>query len=85
MADGWQNQGGGSPGEELLQGLDDLKRTLQRFTKGWGVWLIIGAVVLLWLGTGIYVVGPSERGIVLRFGAVVADAPWPARSFSLAV
>ncbi len=85
MADGWQNQGGGSPGDELLQGLEDLKRTLQRFTKGAYVWLIIGAVALLWLGSGIYVVGPSERGIVLRFGAVIAETdpglrfhfPWP--------
>ena len=85
MADGWQSKGGGSPGDELLQGLEDLKRTLQRFTKGAGVWLITGAVALLWLGSGIYVVGPSERGIVMRFGAVVhetgpglrAHFPWP--------
>ncbi len=85
MADGWQNQGGSSPGDELLQGLEDLKRTIQRLTKGAGVWLIIAALVLLWIGSGFYVVGPSERGIVLRFGAVVAETdpglhlhlPWP--------
>ena len=85
MADGWQNQGGASPSEELLQGLEDLKRTIQRFTKGAGVWLIAAALALLWLGSGFYVVGPSEQGIVLRFGAVVNETgpglrfhmPWP--------
>lgn len=85
MADGWNNQGGSSPSDELLQGLEDLKRSVQRFTKGAGLWLIIGVLVLLWLGTGLYVVGPSERGIVLRFGAVVDETapglrfhlPWP--------
>ena len=83
MADGWQNQGGSSPGDELLQGLEDLKKTFQRFTKGAGVWLIIGVVALLWIGSGFYVVGPSERGIVLRFGAVVAET-WLALSSALA-
>ncbi len=85
MADGWQNQGGSSPGDELLQGLEDLKRTFQRFTKGAGVWLIIAVLALLWAGSGFYVVGPSERGIVLRFGEVVGETdpglrfhiPWP--------
>ncbi len=85
MADGWQNKGGASPSEELLQGLEDLKRTIQRFTKGAGVWLIVAALALLWLGSGFYVVGPSEQGIVLRFGAVVNEMgpglrfhmPWP--------
>lgn len=88
MADGWNTQGGSSPGDELMQGLEDIKRTIQRFTKGLGVWLIVGVVVVLWLGTGLYVVGPSERGIVLRFGAVVNETapglrfhlPWPVES-----
>lgn len=41
--------------------------------------------VLLWLASGIYIVAPDERGIVLRFGRVVRETdsgphyrlPWP--------
>ncbi len=85
MADGWQTQGGNSPGDEIMQGLEDLRRTLQRFTKGVGAWLIGAAILVLWLASGFYVVGPSERGIVLRFGEVVNETgpglrfhlPWP--------
>lgn len=41
--------------------------------------------LLLWLATGIYIVAPDERGIVLRFGRVVRETdsgphyrlPWP--------
>lgn len=47
--------------------------------------LILGLVLLGWLATGIYIVGPDERGVVLRFGKVVAETdpgphyhlPWP--------
>jgi modulator of FtsH protease HflK len=35
--------------------------------KGIGVILLIG--LLIWLATGIYIVEPAERGVVLRFGA----------------
>lgn len=45
--------------------------------------LVVGIVV--WLATGIYIVAPDERGIVLRFGKVVRETgsgphyrlPWP--------
>ncbi|MCF7804717.1 MAG: FtsH protease activity modulator HflK [Candidatus Marinimicrobia bacterium] len=36
--------------------------------KGNTVLYIIGAVILLWLASGIYVVGPDEVGVVRRFG-----------------
>lgn len=32
------------------------------------VGIIIGVLVLIWLATGIYIVGPAERGVVLRLG-----------------
>ena len=32
------------------------------------VGIIIGLLVLVWLATGIYIVGPAERGVVLRLG-----------------
>ncbi len=35
------------------------------------LYVIVAAVVLIWLATGIYIVGPSEQGVVLRFGRYV--------------
>ena len=34
-----------------------------------GIVLIIGVLILVWLASGIYIVEPAERGVVLRFGA----------------
>jgi membrane protease subunit HflK len=34
-----------------------------------GIGLIVGIIVLVWLASGIYIVEPAERGVVLRFGA----------------
>ncbi len=36
------------------------------------VGIIIGVAILLWLVTGFYIIGPAERGVVLRFGAYQA-------------
>lgn len=33
--------------------------------------LIIGVLVIVWLASGIYIVDPGERGVVLRFGSYV--------------
>ncbi|MGH7304708.1 MAG: FtsH protease activity modulator HflK [Candidatus Rokuibacteriota bacterium] len=50
-------------------------RTLRQLVERWGSWhLAVGAVVvavLLWLISGVYIVGPGERGIVLLFGRVI--------------
>lgn len=48
-------------------------------------WLIMVIVLLLYAFSGVYIVAPDERGIVLRFGRVVREAdpgpgyhlPWP--------
>lgn len=34
-----------------------------------GIGLILAVLVLVWLGSGIYIIEPAERGVVLRFGA----------------
>ena len=47
--------------------------------------VVLGVAVLLWLASGIYIVAPDQRGIVLRFGAAVRVTdpgphyrlPWP--------
>jgi membrane protease subunit HflK len=31
-------------------------------------WIVIGIIVAIWLATGIYTIGPSEVGLVKRFG-----------------
>ncbi len=38
--------------------------------RGGGLWLV-GVAVAVWLLSGIYIVGPAERGVVLRFGKYV--------------
>jgi len=51
-------------------------------------WLMLLAVLLLWLASGIYVVGPGERGIERLFGRVMSQTepglryrlPWPVQS-----
>jgi len=51
----------------------------------WSPWLILAVALPLWLLSGIFIVAPDERGIVLRFGRVVREAssgpgyhlPWP--------
>lgn len=45
---------------------------------GGGIGLIVGIVVLIWIGSGFYIVDASQRGIVLRFGKYVeATQPGP--------
>lgn len=34
--------------------------------------VLVGILLLLWLATGIYIVGPDQKGVVLRFGKWVA-------------
>jgi len=42
------------------------------------VGILVGIVVVIWLATGIYIIGPAERGVELRFGAYSdTTAPGP--------
>lgn len=59
-----------NPVKELLKGVEDVKAIFNRFLKGWGVGAIIAALAILYLISGLYVVGPGEKGIVLMFGKV---------------
>jgi len=55
--------------------LEQLLVLLQRFLQRWGRRRVIlasaGVLLLLWLASGFYVVGPGERGVVLLFGGVI--------------
>jgi modulator of FtsH protease HflK len=89
----WGRSGGGPrpPNlEEILRrGQDRFRRLLP---GGWGTGrggvVVLLAILLLWLASGIYFVQPDEVGIVLRFGAFNRKTtpganyhlPWPIES-----
>ena len=65
---------------------------MQRFpTNGIGLWVIAALILLLWLGSGLYVVGPGERGVVLLFREATEQTepglryhlPWPVQSHEI--
>lgn len=71
----WDNtSGGGGSGREFTP--DDLLNYIRRFKPSSGkiapvVFGVLGIVLVLWLATGIYIVGADEEGVVRRFGKVV--------------
>ena len=98
MADQWLPGGparGGRPDDPL----EEFRRLWGKFLEGrggggntgatepWHIhpWLLAGIGLVLWMLSGIFIVAPDERGIVLRFGRVVREAesgpgyhlPWP--------
>jgi len=42
-----------------------------RKLQGWVSWLVIGIIIVIYFLTGIYSIGPSEVGLVKRFGRYV--------------
>jgi modulator of FtsH protease HflK len=69
----WGRSGGPQPPnlEEILRrGQDRFRRVLPGgWGSGRGVILVLLALIVIWLLSGIYFVQPDEEGIVLRFGA----------------
>ncbi len=80
----WGNKSNGGPPdlEELLRKLNAKISSLMGGKGGTkkpgsgvppqgfpgGIGLIVGIIVLIWLGSGFYIVDASQRGVVLRFG-----------------
>ena len=54
--------------DELLSNLQD-KFKIGLPKKG-GISLLIVIVIVIWLGTGIFIVDPEEQGVIKRFGVV---------------
>jgi len=89
--EGRQGYGDIPPNEELFQRVEELKGSVQQFTSGKGLWVIAPLILLLWLGSGLYVVGPGERGVVLLFGKAMDQTepglryhlPWPVQSHEI--
>lgn len=86
-----QSYGDLPPTDELFQRFEELKRSVQQFLGGKGLWVIGVLIVLLWLGSGLYVVGPGERGVVLLFREAMEQTepglryrlPWPFQSHEI--
>lgn len=62
-----QRQSGPIPGPDLGDLNEKVKQFKQMNLPGWRVIALIA--LLLWLGSGIYLVQPDEVGVVKRFGA----------------
>lgn len=68
--------GGGGDFDRMVDALGPTARRLSRRFRGLGlilVLLVIGLVIVIWLGTGIYQVDTGQVGIVRRFGEEVAQ------------
>jgi len=77
---------GDDPLAEIQLVFDKLRRHFaSRGPSRINPWLIVVLILLVYACTGIYIIAPDERGIVLRFGRVVREAdpgpgyhlPWP--------
>ena len=53
---------------DLQKGVDDAKRVIDRYLGGAGPWLIIVIILIVYLLSGFYRVGPGEKAVVLLFG-----------------
>jgi membrane protease subunit HflK len=86
MADRYPGAGANGP-EDPLESLRELwedfrgrvsDRDPDRPTRirapGFNPLILVGILLLLWAASGIYIVAPDERGIILRFGRVVREA-----------
>ncbi len=60
------------PVREIERGFESAKRWMEKMFRGKGAWLIVLIVVLGYLLSGFYRVGPGEKGVVLLFGKVWA-------------
>lgn len=95
MPDQWMGRPG--PGRRPDDPIEEIRRLWGQMRGGSGAggaggdgpgvspWLLVAIAIPLWLLSGIFIVGPDERGIILRFGRVVREAdpgpgwrlPWP--------
>lgn len=73
------------PAEDPLELLREIGERWRGFSPGVSPWLVLAVVLGLYLLTGIYIIAPDERGVVLRFGKAVRETesgphyrmPWP--------
>jgi membrane protease subunit HflK len=86
-----QQYGDFDPPPELFEAVERFRQWGQRFSKGSWRWVPVVILLLLWLGSGLYVVGPGERGVVLLFREAMDQTepglryhlPWPMQSHEI--
>ena len=72
------------PGQQLLRAFENASQWVQHHLPGI-LPLAAGAILLLWLGSGVYTVNPGHKGVVRTFGKETARTdpglnyryPWP--------
>jgi membrane protease subunit HflK len=77
--------------DDLIELVENLRGRWQQFRPGIRPWLFLLLLPILWLGSGFYIVGPGERGVVLLFGKAIDQTepglryrlPWPIESHEL--
>src|SRR5215468_5299259 len=91
MPDRWDGTPRRAPQDSLGQLVDLSERLRQRLGEARGgswrlsPWWFAAALLVVWALSGIYIVAPDQRGMVLRFGRVVGETdpgphyhlPWP--------
>ena len=73
------------PLEEIKDFLESIRSRLTPGRSRFSPYLLVAIGLVVWLASGIYIVAPDERGVVLRFGKVVRETdsgphyrlPWP--------
>ncbi|MBW1971888.1 MAG: FtsH protease activity modulator HflK [Deltaproteobacteria bacterium] len=70
-----QDGGRGDWGQQMPPSISETLNKVRQVFKGRGpsVWIIVAIIFVLWLLTGIYIVAPDEKGVVLRFGKFVYE------------
>ncbi len=73
----WQEDDFGR--RERPPSMEEMLGNLQEKIRGWGrrkfLYLLLAVPILLWLASGIYIVGPGEVGVVRQFGKEVDQTP----------
>lgn len=80
-----------SPPDEIIEMVNKFRGRWQNFQPGLRPWLILLVVLVVWLGSGFYVVSPGERGVVMLFRKATDQTdpglryhlPWPIESHFL--
>jgi len=84
----WSGGDPDDPIEILNRSWQDFRRRMGSGGRGstpalnFSPWWIVGIALVLYLASGIFIVAPDERGVVLRFGRVVREAE-PGPSYHL--
>ena len=56
----------------LPQGLEEAWQHFNNFLRGRGIWIAVLVVIILYVLSGLYKIGPGEKGVELLFGKVNA-------------